>query len=197
MLDCYWSDSTLSKLCALFHPLVNQMPWWSLVPWLLACFVSLQSTYHHISDILFCPGHVCFAFDFWNPYGAELILEQDSLTSLPQMVQRKAICKARIWSTFPASLILTNFSIFPFRCFSLYPPPQCCQPGICGAGLSSYIAKHHCQSHTLPSYHISARMHLPPPAHRPGGCVLETFSAGVASNQGERMRSESTLGNWD
>lgn len=68
---------------------------------------------------------------------------------------------------------------------------RCCCPESLGLGffltLLSIVPTTH-----IPVFPMSVRTHLPPPALRPGGFVLETFSAGGAHSQGEQTRSEST-----
>lgn len=84
----------------------------------------------------------------------------------------------------PASPILHYLPSF-LSPASHYPQHKGCRPGSGRAGLSpSFVQQHANHAHSCLTRPISARTHLPPPAHRPGDCLPETFSAGVASNQG-------------
>ena len=68
--------------------------------------------------------------------------------------------------------------------------------GLAGPDSPFFVKQHANHTHSCLTCPVSARTHLLPTAHRPGGCVLETFSADVASSWEGKMRSAGTWGNW-
>lgn len=81
----------------------------------------------------------------------------------------------------------------PFPCVSLSPPTTQTVPpwALQGWTLPLFFVTHHANhTHSCLARPALARTHLPPPARSPGGCVLETSSAGVA----KQLRGKNEVG---